>query len=213
MYNRSTRFLQKFVVKKEDLVLEFDPESFTMPNPQAEAWLMTYSGKEIRDISQQNLDNIRQILYRGQRDKQTNAVTAKQLRSAIGLNSKQEIAFNNYRNNLSRSGKTDAQIKTLSDKYYNKLLRYRAETIALTESHTATNKAWSDSVKEFVKDDLLDPNVYALYWLTAPDERRCPSCGAMAGTEADLTTQSFKGQNPPPLHPRCRCTTIVKRKK
>lgn len=214
MYNRSQVYLQKFAVTKADFSTDLDPELFTMPNPAAEAWLMTYSSTEIRGISQQAMDNIRQILTIGQREKQTYKETAKRIREALGLNSKQSTALSNYRNKLRESGKTDAQIDNLADKYSNKMLRYRSETIALTESHTSTNRAWSDSVREYVKDGTLDPKLYALYWLTAmTDKRACDVCKSLNGVEGDLETQTFNGHNAPPSHPRCRCTTIVKRKK
>lgn len=214
MYNRSQVYLQKYAVKKEDISIEIGPEYFTMPNPAAEAWLFTYAGTEITNISQQNLDNIRQILGRGQQEKQTYEQTAKQLRDALGLNSKQEIALNNYVNKLREAGKTEAQIQSLKDKYYNTMLRYRAETIALTESHSATNKAWSDAIRQAVRDDILDPNVYGLYWMAVPEKgRTCDPCMAMNGVEGDLEMQSFNGHRPPPTHPRCRCCTVIRRKK
>jgi hypothetical protein len=184
-----------------------------MPNPEAEAWLYQYSAAEIVEITLQERKAISYILGEGQRTGQTYKQTAKMLRTTLSLTDNQAKAVDNYYRKLRADGKTETQAMKLAEKYSNKLLRYRSETIALTESFTATNTAWSNSIRESVRNGTYDPREYELYWLTAPDERRCEICGGLAGSTADLNAQQFDGYGRPPIHPRCRCQMIVQRKR
>ena len=213
MYNRSKVYLQKYAVKKEDVGIQIAPDSFTMANPAAEAWLLEWSASEIREISYQDMETIRAILANGQKLQQTYKQTAKMIRSVIGLNSRQATAVMNYRKTLEDSGKSTEKVDTMAKRYTEKLLRYRSETIALTESHTATNQAWSDSVKEAVRKGDISVTEYEMYWLVAGDERLCDACMALSGATSSLDIQDFNGMGKPPLHPRCRCTTVVQRKR
>lgn len=209
MYNRSISYLQKYVVSKEAVSLIIDDNSFTMPNPAAENWLLDFAGTEITALSQQDLKMVRAVLAEGQAKKWTYKETAKVLRQVIGLNEPQYRAWQKYTDNLQVPASRRAE---LSERYYNKLLKYRAETIGLTESHKATGKAWTNAVDKYVQDGTLSKDKYEYYWLTAPDERMCDICGGMSGETTDLTSRSFPGGEFPPIHPRCRCTAIVKRK-
>lgn len=213
VYNRAKPFLQKYAVKKELISINITEESFSMPNPEAEAWLYQYAGKEIVEITLQERKAIQAILGLGQAELKTYKDTAKMLRTTLGLTENQARAVSNYYNKLRSQGRTEAQATKLAQQYHNKLLRYRSETIALTESFTASSEAWSNSLREASRDGTLDPAVYELYWLTAADERRCPICGNLAGATTTASSQNFDGYGKPPIHPRCRCQMIVRRKK
>ena len=213
MYYRAKEHLQNDVINKELSGTKISPESFTMPNPEAEAWLLSYSAKEIVEITLQDRETIRVILATGAKAQQTYRKTAADLRQVIGLNSRQATALQNYKANLIKSGKSPEKVKAMSDRYAAKLLRYRSTTIALTESHTATNQAWHDQVMAAVKDASLDPKQFEMYWHVARDERLCERCMALAGATSPIDVQDFKGQGIPPLHPRCRCVTIMRRKR
>ena len=211
MYNLGLKICQKESVKKADFGVVVDEESFKMPNPEAEHWLLTFAAEEVRSITNTDKLLIREILASGQKNGEPIRVTAKRLRDTIGLAPNQAKAYNNYVNKLKASGKTESQIDKLGAKYYNKLLKNRAETIAITESHSATSRAWSDSVKESIKDGTLKESEFNYVWFTAPDERRCEICGALHNYTTSLTNPQWP-QGEPPVHPRCRCVTIIRRK-
>ena len=213
VYNKSSTSLHKEASDQSDVGLYVSEESFKMPNPEAEAWLYQYSAAEIVEITLQERKAISFILGEGQRTGQTYKQTATMLRNTLSLTDKQAQAVNNYYRKLRADGMTEAQAQQLAAKYHSKLLKYRSETIALTESFTATNTAWSNSIRESVRDGTLSQQEYELYWLTAPDERRCEICGGLAGVTGDLNAQQFDGYGKPPIHPRCRCQMIVQRKK
>ena len=213
MYNRSQIYLQKYAVKKEALSSTISPESFTMPNPAAEAWVLSWSANEIREITDQDMEMVRSIIANGMHQKLTYKKIAENLRQVIGLTGRQSQAVVNYRKALEDSGKKSELIDILVERYSNRMRKYRAETIALTESHTAVEEAWSDSVTAAVRQGVISPTEYELYWLVASDERLCPQCMALAGATSPPDVQLFKGHGIPPLHPRCRCVTILQRKR
>lgn len=92
---------------------------------------------------------------------------------------------------------------------------YRAETIALSETHRASAFAELEALKQ-------SKLVISKIWFTAQDERVCPQCNAMNGVEvgidepfiaeADLDAMNIKNYEGDiqiaMLHPRCRCTII-----
>jgi SPP1 gp7 family putative phage head morphogenesis protein len=200
------------VIKKEeeeeDVSMRF---SFDMDNPAAINWIESYSAMQLRDMAHQDMLLVRDVLARGARAKITNKQIARQLEQTIGLTHNSAIAVLNYEDKMRKQGLKESQISTLSDKYYNKLLRQRAETIALTESHTSTNKAWKDEISRSVHDGTLNRRQYQLVWYTSLDERRCPQCGALHGETAPVDADKVQGEWPP-LHPRCRCVVLVENK-
>lgn len=90
----------------------------------------------------------------------------------------------------------------------------RAENIARTEVSRATNFSTVEAYKQ-------SGVVKGKKWITAYDERTCERCSAMNGKIVDLDknyfnkNDSFMGTKfdydavgQPPLHNRCRCTTV-----
>ncbi len=212
MYDRSQIYLQKYAIKKAGVALEISEQSFRMPNPEAERWLQFYSATEVKNITESEFKMVRDVVTTGQKELRTNRETAKILQNTVGLTDGQFTAYNNYRNNLLKGGMKTAQVEKLSDRYYNKLLKYRSETIALTESHTATNRAWQDSIRNDVREGVFNDKEYEMYWIVTPDDRMCFQCSSQIGKTASVSEQNFSPSNPP-LHPRCRCTTGVRQKK
>ena len=91
----------------------------------------------------------------------------------------------------------------------------RSEKIARTETIRAQNKA---EIAVWEQSGVVSGKV----WFTPMDERTCPDCEVMNGTELGLSESYFnKGDTTeqglnlnyedvdgPPLHPQCRCTLI-----
>lgn len=92
---------------------------------------------------------------------------------------------------------------------------YRAETIARTETIRASNAA---SEMAYIQSGVVEGK----QWLVTDDEITCDRCMPLNGIVVGLGENFFEGEdsdNPyndvpyPPLHPRCRCTTITVLKK
>ncbi len=68
-------------------------------------------------------------------------------------------------------------------------------------TRTVVNQASNNGAIQVFRDH---PQVVTQYeWLTAKDERVCPTCRALNGTRYDLS-DFYR----PPAHPNCRCTII-----
>jgi HK97 family phage portal protein len=88
---------------------------------------------------------------------------------------------------------------------YKEATENRAKMIARTEVMRANNFATQEAYRQ-------SGIVVGKEWLTAIDERTCPYCNELDGKILSLKdnyfSSSFGKISEPPLHPRCRCTTM-----
>ena len=75
----------------------------------------------------------------------------------------------------------------------------RADVVATTEITRAASQA-TVAARDYLKSHGLDG---ALVWRTNGDDRRCPVC-----TPRNGAAQGEGWDEPPPAHPRCRCTFV-----
>lgn len=187
---------------------------FDAARPEASAWAKKEAGKMIRDATQEQLDVVREYVSRGALGDFTPQQIARGLRDTIGLTSQQAGWVENFR---------DREIKRLEDtgmsrdravresekatqRYHDRIHRYRTETIARTEvlsaSHEGRRQAWQQGLEE----GFISP--YAKKeWSTEIDGRECSTCGPLDGTQA-MITGDFPGGDPP-IHPNCRCDVLL----
>jgi SPP1 gp7 family putative phage head morphogenesis protein len=94
-------------------------------------------------------------------------------------------------------------------RFYDKMLRKRAESIARTEmirtQSTARRQRWGNE-KAFVL--ITDGSMRV--WISGVGERTCPRCVDMDGETAPLGQPYKNGSEGPPLHPMCRCTEAIR---
>lgn len=84
----------------------------------------------------------------------------------------------------------------------------RAESIARTETMTASNAGQQQLWDQAVEEGLLTGDEQQ-EWIVTPDDLLCPICAPMEGQKAPLDgTFEVDGEDidGPPAHPRCRCT-------
>jgi hypothetical protein len=118
-------------------------------------------------------------------------------RGLIGLSKPQQVALKNYEKQL-REGSTQALNRVLRDRrqdagtlkaikqgiplteeeiakrvtrYEQRLLKYRAETIARTEALRMTNMANQHIYDNAIEEGRITPNAYKRYWVAANDTR------------------------------------------
>lgn len=199
----------KLDLHKEAVVL--DASQFEMPNPSAERWLWAFAGQDVAEITDQNRRAIRMILTRGMKNQQSPIDTALEIQQTLGLTEAQAKAVLTYKDGLIKAGLKESMVNSLTKKYYNNLLNYRAETISITETARAVDQATMDYYQEAQRRGVLSADEYQLYWLTTPDDRRCEQCLAMNGHTDEITNGSIQGKTVP-LHPRCRCIIQVRKK-
>lgn len=112
---------------------------------------------------------------------------------------------------------TPEQIDKMVDAYARKYLKYRAETIARTESLRATNMGVQDAWRQAIDAGAAPESYVRRKWIVARDERTCPVCSAvpkMNGKYGVKFAMPFATPNGPvmlpPLHPDCRCTVVIR---
>ena len=191
-----------------------------------------------RDVRESITESVVEALKVGQHPRET----AREIRDMIGLTKEQRAAVRNYRKalktgdlnalkNALRDKRSDAklvrtfladkritadEIDSLVDRYTQRWINFRAETIARTESIrslSAGNRlAWNQIAESgfFAEGDLYRR------WFVAPDERVCEWCAPVPrmnkdGVELNGYFDTPKGDvMDPPLHPRCRCVIFTR---
>jgi len=109
-----------------------------------------------------------------------------------------------------REGMTREQLQRHRDAYSRRALRYRAETIARTETVAASNGGRIAGIRGMQDAGMLRGATIEKIWVTAIDERTCDLCAPLDGEVVSIDVP-FRGSEEliveyPPLHPRCRCT-------
>jgi len=185
---------------------------FDLRSPEAEAWIKKYAGQEIKYIAAANKKAIQQIVLRGFEEGLSPQQQSRLIRQYIGLLPQHVIAVQKYRDTL---GDIDpALADRLEEKYRRKLLKWRADTIGLTEGHTAANEGNREANRGAVDRGIFLPDEWERYWMITRDKRTCPTCEGLSGARADLPDGDFEGDGRgPPLHQRCRCCEGLRKKK
>lgn len=111
---------------------------------------------------------------------------------------------------------TPEQIDKMVDAYTRKYLKYRAETIARTESLRASMVGAHQIWVQAIDSGKVQADEVRRKWLVAHDERTCPTCAPIPamnpeGRGIDELFETPKGPiNLPPVHPSCRCTVFYR---
>lgn len=156
---------------------------------------------------------------------------ARQMRDALGLTPRDAKAVANYRAELKRQSKAalgralrdkrfdslvqrqakmdNAKVERIVQRYQERLIKHRAETVAMTEAARALNMAQQVSWRQ----SGMDPAAMRRRVLVAPDERTCAVCHGIAdmgpvGLEEPFVTPDGFSLTPP-FHPRCRCVMLL----
>lgn len=202
-----------------------DPEGFRIGvrfdvrNPAAEAWLRSNGATLVREIVDDQVAMLRQILANGQMGGKSvrsialdligriNKTTGMREGGAIGLTSTQEQwakAYEAELQSLNRNALTRAlrdrrfdkallkaiedgkaipadKIAKMTTAYRNRLLQFRGETIARTETVTALNAGRDEAMRQVVASGAVSGNRIDEIWDVTMDGRERDSHGAMNG--------------------------------
>lgn len=180
-------------------------------NPQIERVFQNRTGEWIVSIEQKTRESIQQIVHR----QFTNALSPRdmvdQIKDTVGLYPRLANAHANYVRGLKESGMPAARVEKLGDAYYDKLLTYRAMSIAKTESFFMVNRGQLEVWKESSNQDLI-PKTSRKVWMTDGDP--CDICEPMDGVSV-LLVESWVLNNgdvveiPTESHPHCECFMTI----
>ena len=207
-----------------------------------------YRAKFVTEATRAQRQTISQIINRGFVEGRSRAAVAREIRASIGLTSTQEKWVSNYRNQLStldpaaleralrdqrsdkllrrlmESGNTlsTEQIDSMVERYRQRLIKFRAETIARTESLRAMRMGEWDALMAAQDAGVLSPFLKR-FWVTTADERLrrfhlpIPSMNS-DGRAVDEPFQTPLGLMMYPLDPsgtaanvvNCRCRVVYR---
>ena len=110
---------------------------------------------------------------------------------------------------------TKEQVDRMVERYIDRMLRHRAETIAKTETLRTAVEGKRAAWRQLVEAGEARESEIRRFWLTAGDELVCEVCSAIPGMNQmgvmmDEPYSTPKGPMMGPLaHPRCRCTERI----
>lgn len=196
-------------IRKEVISFRFDAE-----RPEAAAWAEKEAGRLIREVTQQQVDVVREYVRAGALGEFTPQQIARGLRDTIGLTEEQSRWVENFRDReikrledtgMSRD-RAVAESERATQRYHDRIHRYRTETIARTEVlrsfHEGRRQAWQQGIEEGFISAYSQKE-----WSTEIDGRECQICGPLDGTRVGITGEFPDGD--PPIHPNCRCDVLL----
>lgn len=192
-------------IQKATLRYRFDAE-----RPDSAAWAMKEAAGLVTEIIDDQRDMIRDYVSRSQMGEFTVVEVARNLRDVVGLTTQQSGWVDNFRNRFisdrMAAGDTFDQAASraakATERYQERIHRYRTETIARTEILRASNEGRNQAWRQGVEEGFISPAAQK-QWAVEFDA--CPECLPLDGESVPITDEFPDGD--PPLHPNCRCTT------
>lgn len=193
--------------------------SFDQTNTRAVALMQKARLRLISEFTDEQRIVVRTIMTSGVSRGINPRLQAQEFKDFIGLTKRQMDAVNNYRQlleqnstealtralrdarfdstveNASRTGNalTKEQIDRMVERYSQRQLNFRAETIARTEALRAVNQASQEALLQAVESGDIDPDEVIQEWLTAGDERVRSSHADMHGQKQPLGQPFISG--------------------
>lgn len=188
---------------------------FDLRNPASARFLEQYDFNLIRYITQEQREVVRQTVLAAFAEGGHPYEQAKTLRAVIGLTPNQAKAVTTYRAQLVAEERKPDQIDRMVEKYRKRLLRVRSETIARTETIRASSAGQQAAWDQAAQNGLISRGRTRQQWLVTLDDRLCPYCAVVPEMNPGGVPLGQPFRTPlgnvlyPPLHPRCRCATIL----
>ncbi len=174
--------------------------SFDDESTKVQEQIQGYALDLIQQVTDDSVAAIRRILSEGQAAGQNPIDTARDIRDVIGLTESQALAVVNYRRELEQgspgalqrslrdkrfdpsvraaiagTAPLDAeQIDAMVERYRDRFLAYRAQTIARTEAMRAVNTGSRAAMQQAIDDGTLDPGQIRRTWIATEDDRTRP---------------------------------------
>ena len=209
------------------------PATFDLAHPRAEAWAESVAATRVKDVSDATVDALRSYITRGYREAIHPRELARMIRgvkdpetgqykqSLIGLTERQGQAVWNYRARLEEDEnrptgrKEEERIDRLVERYRDKLVLLRAETISRNETLKAASEGQRELWVQARENGSLRGDERRV-WLDTGDARQCELCWDMVdryGDDADgilldqpyITPDGTPIMVPTDIHVECRC--------
>ncbi len=214
--------------------------SFDQLNPRSVAYLQANRLDLVRSLQNDTRAVLQRVMSDGFSRGLAPVAIAREARASIGLTPGQQELIENYRDNLTqrssraltrelRDRRFDrtvrrairtgtplraAQVDRMVDRYRDRWIKHRSETIALTEAQRAIHAADEELWNQAVERAEIDPNDVIGTWKTVGDSKVRSSHAVMNGQQRPLgvpftsgagNSLRFPGDGPPSESVRCRC--------
>jgi hypothetical protein len=176
-------------------------------------WARARAGALVRDVSTETRWAIRRIVEQAVARGTAPRETATLLEAIVGLTERQAQAVARYRATLVAEGVRPLTVDRLTARYGARLLRFRSQNIALTETIRAANEGRRAQWQRNVAEGTILPERWEREWvaIVPSDGRTCPYCVGQDGQRAPIDGTYPNGDTGPPGHTRCRCTESLVR--
>jgi len=207
--------------------------AFDITNPESVKFLQSYQFNLIKQITDDTKENIRQVITNAFEQGGHPYEQARLIRDSIGLTQRQQQAVENYRRALSSpdtmadalerelrdkrfdrtvmaavrndTALTQEQIDQQVQRYYDRYLKYRAESIARTETVRSANTG-QFALHQQAKRNNVIPIGTLKQSIASGDDATCPVClGIEAEGPIPLDQPFSTGDMYAPYHTLCRC--------
>jgi SPP1 gp7 family putative phage head morphogenesis protein len=185
--------------------------SFNAKNQLAQEQARKRAASLVTGVSRETKKGIRGIITQSINEGIPPLQAARMIKQSIGLTGRQSATAARYRASLVESGISEEKVEKAYERYVNKQLRRRSESIARTEILSALNAGSLESWKQAKKQGFLPKNARKK-WIVTKDEilNKCPICKPINGQEQAFNKPFVLGDGRkaqfPPAHPMCRCT-------
>lgn len=205
------------VLQKAQLVYSFDRE-----RPESAAWAWRQAGELIVQITQEQRQVVQQVVSEaatgapGWQGTMTGGLdwsaVSRVVRNTIGLTAQQAGWVTNHYDRAYttaiRNGASSAQAAALAGnsaaRYQTSVHRYRANTIARTETMRAASEGRQQSWNQGMTQGFID-SLWQKEWIAEGDA--CDICQAIDGKRIGVKDSFPVGE--PPAHPNCRCDVLL----
>jgi SPP1 gp7 family putative phage head morphogenesis protein len=187
--------------------------TFDVLNPRAVSFVTQHTGELIRQVSDETIAAVKDIVQRAFEQGGHPYQQAKMIQGHIGLTERQSRAVENLKARQLEAGITQERADWQAERYAGRLLRDRAELIGRTETISAANAGQQESWQQAVDAGLIDPDEFEMEWITTPDDRACQECLDLDGERAPIGGVFPGGLTGPPAHPGCRCAAGLSRRR
>lgn len=185
-----------------------DEMRWDITNPRIRGYIDKHTSDLVVNVQKDTQDIIRAATTRSFTEALSPRRVADSIKDSIGLYPKLEQAAMNYRSGLDKQGVPPVRADKLEDAYRDKLLDYRAMTIARTEVRRAQNYGQLSVWKQAADNDLIDRATAKKVWIV--DGKPCEICEPMDGIAVGLEEQWDLNTGdsvdiPTDSHPNCEC--------
>lgn len=198
------------------LIENVEPFDFSVAeNPRALEYMAEQGGRLVREITGESQRGLRLALGRIRREGLGLSDSSKLIMQHVGLTERLSNAVQSFVSQRIVQGASSFKAARDGELYAKRLMTYRANNIARTESQYAASAGQAAAWQEAVLNGNVDANVAVEVWLTADDElaNECEICGPMNNQEVRLgdkfTTGTGEMVDGPPAHPSCRCSRAL----